>query len=53
MLYTILPTINLVLLLSVIIGIPYFMITVVKLLRKIENRLENVESTMMKKKINE
>lgn len=53
MLYTILPTINLILLLTVIIGIPYFMITVVRLLKKIENRLENVESTMMKKNIND
>lgn len=45
----ILPLFNLLIFLCMLIGIPWFMITVVRLLSKIESRLENLEKSINKK----
>ena len=38
--------INTLIIIALIVGIPWFMITVVRLLTKIESRLESLEKTM-------
>lgn len=43
---TFLPLLNLLIFIGLLIGISWFMITVVRLLTKIESRLENLEKTM-------
>ena len=43
---TFMSLLNLLIFLGLLIGIPWFMITVVRLLTKIESRLESLEKTM-------
>lgn len=51
MFINIFQTLNLLLFLGVVIGIPWFIITVLRSLRKIESRLECIESKMRNENI--
>lgn len=51
MFISIFQTLNLLLFLGVVIGIPWFMFTVLRSLRKIESRLESIESKIRNENI--